>query len=189
MLSLLGQHCFALMDQWGPLLEGCRKNDRTSQERLYKRLYPALYNLCKKFFRDDHDILTALNSGMLKVFSNISSYDETKGTFFNWAYTIVRNTALSQLKAGRDEPVFEELDDHHTASLYEQAFAGSGWEERFAYLDVLPPVTRAVCSLFYLEDFPVKDIAETLSIKEGTVKWHLNECRTRLRKLFNKDNP
>ncbi len=176
------------MDQWGPLLEGCKRNDRTSQERLYKRLYPALYSLCKKFFKDDHDILTALNSGMLKVFSSIGSYDETKGTFFNWAYTIVRNTALSQLKAGKNEPVFEDLDNHHAASQYEEAFAGSDWEEKFAYLDVLPPVTRAVCSLFYLEDFSVRDIASTLSMKEGTVKWHLNECRTRLRKLFTKDN-
>lgn len=177
------------MDQWGPLLEGCKKNDRTSQERLYKRLYPALYSLCKKFFKDDHDILTALNSGMLKVFFGISTYDETKGTFFNWAYTIVRNTALSQLKAGKNDPVFEELDNHHADSQHEQVFPESDWEEKFAYLDVLPPVTRAVCSLFYLEEFSVKEIADTLSIKEGTVKWHLNECRTRLRKLFTKDNP
>lgn len=127
---------------------------------------------------------------MMKVFSGIGSYDPARGDFFNWAYTIVRNSAITLLKSRKTEPVFEELDHHeHFVFENEEPFAESGWEDRFGYLSRLPPVTRAVCSLFYLEDFSVKEIAAVLEIKEGTVKWHLNECRTRLRKLFNKNNP
>ncbi len=177
------------MDQWRPLLDGCKKNDRASQERLYKLLYPALYNLCRKFFQDDHEVLTAVNNGMMKVFSSLGSYDAAKGSFFTWAYTIVRNSAVSLLKSRRTDPVFEDLREDLRSYENEEPFADSGWEERFEYLSVLPPMTRAVCSLFYLEDFPIKEIAAALEMKEGTVKWHLNECRVRLRKLFTKKDP
>lgn len=176
------------MDQWQALIDGCKRNDRSAQERLYRQLYPALFHLCKKFFQDDHDILTALNSGMLKVFQNIGSYDPAKGAFFSWAYTIVRNAALSLLKSKKTEPAFEHLDETHAAFSNPHPFQHAGWEERFDYLSVLPPITRAVCSLFYLEEFSIKDIAGALEIKEGTVKWHLNESRTRLRKRFNQND-
>jgi RNA polymerase sigma-70 factor (ECF subfamily) len=49
---------------------------------------------------------------------------------------------------------------------------------------MLPAATRAVCTLFYIEGFSIKEIAAQLNISEGTIKWHLNESRNRLRILF-----
>ena len=80
------------------ILKGCKTNDQISQEKLYRQFYPAFFALCKTFFSDNHDILTALNNGMLKVFANIHLYDSSKGIFFNWAYTVVRNAALTLLR-------------------------------------------------------------------------------------------
>jgi len=177
------------MDSWESLLEGCKKNDRSSQERLYRRLYPALFTLCKKFYADNHDIRTALNTGMLKVFQNISAFDVSRGDFFNWAYTIVRNAAITMLRSRKPDFFFEELKDDHTDYAGYEPFAAQDWDEKFFYLDALPPATRAVCSLFYLEGFSIREIAGALEMKEGTVKWHLNHCRTRLRQLFTKANP
>ena len=65
--------------------------------------------------------------------------------------------------------------------------AGEG-EDLFLYLDMLPPATRAVSSLYYKEDLSIKEISHQLNISDGTVKWHLSECRNKLSKLLHPKN-
>jgi RNA polymerase sigma-70 factor (ECF subfamily) len=45
----------------------------------------------------------------------------------------------------------------------------------------LPDRQRAIAALYYLDDFPVDEIARVLGIAEGTVRFHLSEARQRLR--------
>ncbi len=173
------------MDELHNILEGCKRNDRKCQEGLYYQFYPALFNLCKKFFKDDHDIQTALNNGMMRVFKNIGQYDPGKGDFFNWVYTIVRNSSLTILRDRKKEIVVKFTEDIPDYPL-QDPFETTEWEMIFQYLDRLPPATRAVCSLFYLEGFSVKEIGKEMALKEGTVKWHLSESRSRLKEIFTK---
>ncbi|MDH3294249.1 MAG: sigma-70 family RNA polymerase sigma factor [Acidimicrobiia bacterium] len=50
-----------------------------------------------------------------------------------------------------------------------------------ALLRTLPERQRAAASLYYLEDLPVADIAVSLGISDGAVKYHLNQARSALR--------
>ena len=52
----------------------------------------------------------------LKVYSNLDKYDETKASLSTWIYTITRNTVYDYLKAKRDRPVFELLDNTEDAT-------------------------------------------------------------------------
>jgi RNA polymerase sigma factor (sigma-70 family) len=166
------------------IIEGCKRNDRLSQEKLYRQFYPGLFALCKKFFPDNHDTLTSLNNGMLNVFKNIGMYDPAKGELFNWAYTIVRNAAITHLKSLKVIQPTTEIPGQMEQTLYHSPFEELEWSEVYAYLDKLPPATRAVCTLHYFEGFAIKEISEKLNISEGTIKWHLSESRTRLKSLF-----
>jgi RNA polymerase sigma factor (sigma-70 family) len=139
--------------------------------------------LCKTFFSDNHDILTALNNGMLKIFRNIGQYDPSRGEFFNWCYTIIRNTALTLVRDKRANLTVELKDDLNAYTTI-NPFRQFEWKDIYVYLDKLPAGTRAVCSLFYLEGYNIKEIGEALELKEGTVKWHLNECRNKLKVIF-----
>jgi RNA polymerase sigma factor (sigma-70 family) len=127
---------------------------------------------------------------MMKVFQNIASYRPEKGKFFNWVYTIVRNTALDKFRMSATE--FQHQD------IYEFAYSVAdpqnennpmlALEEKDIYvlLDSLNPATRVVCNLFYVEGLQIKEIAEQLRISGGTVKWHLSESRKKLRSVFEK---
>ncbi|MBO9728784.1 MAG: sigma-70 family RNA polymerase sigma factor [Chitinophaga sp.] len=164
------------------LIAACADNNRLSQEKLYHKLYPALFLLCRKFFSDNNDALEALNDGMLLVFRHIKKYDSAKGAFFNWAYTIVRNAALDKLKQNK-WPEHQELDNY----LPEKKDILPGkleWKDIYKLLDHLPPATRTICSLYYLEDLSIKEISEQLQLSTGTIKWHLSETRTRLKPVF-----
>lgn len=144
-----------------------------------------MYNLCNKFFDDPQDIITALNNGMLRVFKNIDQYDADKSELFTWVYTIVRNSALTVVRDKKTQAAFTELsNDIVVVEDANNPFKETDEEKVFVYLGKLAATTRAVCSLFYIEDYTIKEIATSLEMKEGTVKWHLNEGRNRLKIIF-----
>ena len=178
--GLLLDRALPLMKDLSDILEGCRKNDRICQEKLYRQFYPAMFSLCKKFFTDSHQIQTCLNNGMLRVFKNLDQYNSSKGEFFNWMYTIVRNSCLTGLReANRKsfEIVMEEIPE--LSDNEEENFAE--YESIIDKIDILPQATRAIFILFYIENFSIKDIRDQLNISDGTVKWHLNQGRNRLK--------
>jgi RNA polymerase sigma-70 factor (ECF subfamily) len=172
------------LDELQQLINDCAANSRLSQEKLYKQFYPALFTLCKRFFDDNHQALEALNDGMLKVYKQIAQYDSTKGSFFNWMYTIIRNTALDKLK-GKNFFTVQIVDDN-TMHLAQEENPLQLLEQKDMYLllSVLPPATRVICILFYLDGFGIKDICHQLQLSSGTVKWHLSETRKKLKTFF-----
>lgn len=147
-----------------------------------------MYAMCKNYFDEPHDILTAINNGMMKVFKNIDQFDGTKGLFQNWVYTAVKNAALTLIRDKKtNQPLkdFKEINEN-----IEQEYSEIRGNEKFITQPVemlkhLPPTTRAICVLFYLEEYSIKEIVAALDTKEGTVKWHLNEGRNKLKDLFN----
>jgi len=116
------------------LLEGCIRYDRLSQEKLYRQFYPALIILCCKFFDDEHDILTALNNGMLHVFNNIEKYDAAKGDLKGWVYTIVRNAAISLIRERNAKPLTQQLSSDLQIEASVNPFKGESDETIIRYL-------------------------------------------------------
>lgn len=176
------------LDELEKIIRGCARNDRQSQGKLYKQFYAPLFCLCRRFFQHDHEAIESVNDGMMKVFGNIGSYRANKGKFFNWVYTIVRNTALDKFRrsvAITSLPDLLNLADTlpETDAGYNPLQALEG-KDIYVLLDQLSPATRVVCSLFYIEGYSIKDIAEQLTISTGTVKWHLSECRKKLKPIF-----
>ena len=166
------------------VINGCRRNDRLSQEKLYKQFFPALFCMCKRFFQNDHEAKEAVNDGMLKVYKNIDTYREDKGVFFNWVYTIVRHAALDKLKLSGSIPQRAETLSGIEPDSGDNPLSLLESKEVYKLLDHLAPATRVVCSLFYLEGYSIKDIGEQLKISPGTVKWHLSESRKKLKEIF-----
>jgi RNA polymerase sigma-70 factor (ECF subfamily) len=48
-------------------------------------------------------------------------------------------------------------------------------------LATLPPQQRIAAALFYVEDLSVREIAASMRLSEGAVKFHLHAARTALR--------
>lgn len=167
------------------IIQNCIRNDRLSQEKLYRHLYPSMFVLCRKFFHDDHAALEAVNDGMLKVFRALPDYKDDKGSFFNWVYTIVRNTALDKLKVTIKATIgsVEEYDESDNTRTILQNLE---WKDIYQFLDRLPPATRMVFSLFYLEQYKIPEVAARLEISTGTVKWHLTESRRIMKPVLKK---
>lgn len=173
------------MDDLNEIIRNCVKNDRLSQEKLYRHFYPSMFCLCKKFFQDDHAALEAVNDGMMKVFRALPDYKHDQGSFFNWVYTVVRNTALDKFKI-TIQPVDGNVEEFDEADNTRSILQNLEWKDIYHFLNRLPPATRLVFSLFYLEQYLIPDIANRLQISTGTVKWHLSESRKIMQPVLKK---
>ena len=167
------------------IIQGCINNDRLCQEKLYMKFYQSLYALCHRFFDDDQEVVTALNNGMLRVFKNIGQYDNTKSELLTWIYAIVRHEALTVIRNQKTVMVTQELMADMPVEVMTNPFIQTKEQDVYVYLSALTNTTRAVCTLFYIEGYSIKEIATSLDMKEGTVKWHLSDGRKRLQSIFN----
>lgn len=171
------------MEDLQQLIQACANRNRLAQERLYRKFYPPLFLLCKRFFANDHEALECLNDAMLKVYKRIDDFRHEKGEFFNWVYTIVRNTALDKLKLKKIAPEIE-INESVEFIFHENPLEALEWKDIYKLLDVLSPATRVVCTLYYIEGFAVKEIGEKLELSEGTIKWHLSQTRAKLKPVL-----
>ena len=64
-----------------------------------------------------------------------------------------------------------------TFNLADQKFDAEGL---MLMLDSLPDISRKVFSLFAIDGYPHKEIAQIMNISEGTSKWHVSHARMKI---------
>lgn len=168
------------------LIQGCLKNDRRSQEELYKRYYPAMMTLCLRYVRDSEDAVEVLNDAWLKVFRQLNRYDTTKASLYTWMRKIVINTALDSLRKQKLIRVREMPPAAADGSFIEnEAIPKLSGDELLRIIRQLPVTTRLVFNLFGIDGYTHREIADMLHISEGTSRWHLSDARRQLRSIIN----
>jgi len=102
-----------------------------------------------------------------------------------WLFTLAANTATDHLrKRGRELPAPDALDvpDMHQPSPWEQIDQQRKLESLKAALDELTKRQRDVVEAYYIQERPVRNIAEDLGCAEGTVKATIFQSLVKLRK-------
>src|SRR5438128_6168950 len=108
------------------------------------QVYPLLAVLCRRFFDDEQDVITALNNGMLRVFKNIGMYDPVKAELSTWIYTIVRNEALTHIRNKKSELITTEITPELATETIANPLEEPDKESIVAHVQKLPCTTRVV---------------------------------------------
>lgn len=168
------------------IIEGCKRNERASQERLYKVFYPKMMAMIKRYYSDQMIAEEIINNGFLKAFKHINTF-EFKGSFEGWLRRImfhsVADYATVQNKYKDNIVLLEKdtlLSKNYTHNLY--------YNDLLKLVETLPEATRVVFNLYVIENYAHKEIGRLLKISEGTSKWHLSEARRILKEKIEKMN-
>jgi RNA polymerase sigma-70 factor (ECF subfamily) len=164
------------------LLQGCLANKRKAQEMLYRQFYGFAMNIALRYSRDEHDAADIMSNAFVKIFKSIHSYDEAKGSLHAWVKRIVVNEGLDHIKSRSRFSHDVELETVPEPPINNTVLEEMGAEEIMNLIKRLPPATHAVFVLYAIEGFNHREVAERLSISEGTSKWHLSEARKTLQK-------
>jgi len=168
------------------LIEGCKKNNRQAQELLYKKFYVAMASVCARYISNQQDAMQVLNDGFLKVFKNIKSYDAGIASLYTWIRKIIINTAIDFLRKLPVAYTTDLSDIKEETTIENHVIQKMNADELLNLIKELPKATRLVFNLYTVDGFNHREIAEMLSISEGTSKWHVSEARKQLKQSIMK---
>jgi len=159
------------------ILSGCKKNDRRSQELLYRHFAKKMYAICQSYAGDISLAQDMLQESFIKVFRSISQY-KNDGSLEGWIRRIVTNTAIDHLrKRKRTSEYFETDPDDSIYQTSNSALKIIGFNELMEQVARLPQGARLIFNMHALDGYSHKEIAEKLEITEGTSKSQFNRAR------------
>lgn len=172
------------------LISGCIKNNRRSQEELFKLFYGKMLGVCMRYSRDRDTAEEMLQESFIKIFDKLEAFDY-KGSFEGWMRRIVSNTAIDNIRKAKKNPLLTDNDEDFKlggsdpmVENEELQFVGLKAEIALEAIQNLSPAYRAVFNLYVMEEYTHKEIAEILGISEGTSKSNLSKAKMNLQRAL-----
>lgn len=164
------------------IIQGCIGNNRRYQEMLYRTYFDTMMRMIRRYTTDEDKAIEILNNGFLKVFKKIGTF-RGEGSFEGWIRRIIYHSVSDFFKKESGYLKFIVLEDAEKDEP-QVALQGLYYDDLIQIINALPERSRQVFSLYAVEGYSHKEIADQLEISEGTSKWHLSNAREQLKKLL-----
>jgi RNA polymerase sigma factor (sigma-70 family) len=168
------------------IVEGCVRNERKSQELLYREHFDTMMRMCMRYTNDRDKAMEIVNIGFLKVFQKIHTF-QFKGSLEGWIRRLVFHCLSDYYRKNSKYLQFMVFEERDQSSL-EKAHSNLYAEDILKMVNTLPPATQEVFRLYAIEGFTHLEISKNVGISVGTSKWHLSNARKILKKLIDQNN-
>jgi len=170
------------------IIEGCKKNRREAQEKLYDLLASKLFYVCLRYSRDREEAKDLVQESFIKIFQHIGSFSG-EGSFEGWCKRITINTSLSYIRSKFFQHSIG-MEDVETVKEEKQAFYSDNIElnEVLNMLNFLTMQKKIIFTLYEIEGYSHSEIGEMLHITEGASRGQLAKAKEDLRQLHHKMN-
>lgn len=185
----------SLQKDLAALIEKAKRNDQEAISELYWYSSSELLRVVKVMVKDDDTVNDILQDTYIKAFARLDQLQNPE-RLIPWLKVIANNTTKDWLKKkkpilfsemsnqeGMDGLSFVETRESTDIDVNPEMAADEKEVQRLVMeiLDQLPEDQRMVVGMFYYEEMPVKDIAETLGVSENTVKSRLVYARKKIK--------
>lgn len=160
-------------------LAACARGERQGLQDLYLQESRRLLGVALRIVRERALAEDVLHDAFVKIWSRAASFDGARGTGRGWIYSVVRYTALNQVRDGArevtvDEDAAEALDADHSFAAHQAAPDGFELRSDLGRLErclaALPEVRRTCILYAYVDGCSHGEIATRLQAPLGTVK-------------------
>lgn len=188
-----------LETDWPQIVRRCMDGDSAAWAEMVRAHHRRVYSLCYRFTGNAADADDLTQDVFLKIYSNLASFDLSRGSLTVWIVTMTRNHLVDHFRRSRNLRATSSLDEgwdiaeaprpvdrlisgapspHEAAAQKELAKMVQGALARVS-LDL-----REAVILRDLQDLDYKEIAQVLGIPEGTVKSRISRGRAELARLL-----
>ncbi|MEY3187241.1 MAG: hypothetical protein RL675_1067 [Bacteroidota bacterium] len=168
------------------ILRGCQKNDAAAQQVLYQKYSPKMLSVCYRYAKSREDAEDMLQEGFVKVFLQISRY-ENRGSLEGWILRIIVHTCINHLKKYKK---FNDVVDLAYASnimIREDNIPGIVQAKQIVEcIRSLPIGYRTVLNLYAIEGYSHKEIGNMLDIEESTSRSQYTRAKNMLEEILGK---
>jgi len=162
------------------IIAGCLKNDRAAQKTLYDHYKSRMYTLAYRITGNFEDAGDVLQEGFLQVFGNLENF-KGESKLSSWIHTIISRLAIRKIK---DRIYFEDIENPDTSTIIDWGTSIDIDHLEKAIAD-LPEGYRTIFTLYEIEGFKHREIAELIDISESTSKSQLFKAKRILREKLN----
>jgi RNA polymerase sigma-70 factor (ECF subfamily) len=161
------------------------KQDAYSQ--LYNQYSDTLYGVVSKIVRNDEFAPDVMQDSFVKIWKNISNYNENKSTLFTWMLNVTRNTAIDFIRSKnyRVSKENQNLDD--SVNIIERQTSVTQKENLIGIKDKalsLDDKYSILIEKLYFEGYTQEEVSEELNIPLGTVKTRVRKAMGELKKIL-----
>ncbi len=171
-------HTYDTLDE---IVEGCLRNERLAQKRLYDLYAGRMAAVCLRYVGDRDDALDLMHDGFVKLFTNLAQYNGN-GSFEAWMRKIFVNVSLERLRKNDALRGSEDVNgatfqmDNGDVSVIEKMSA----DEIMQLVSELPVGFRTVFNMYAIEGYSHQEIAARLGINEVTSRSQFLRARAAL---------
>ena len=169
------------------LINDCIKGKRQAQRTLYEQFAPKMYAIAMRYAKTTLEADDILQESFINVFKHIESFGRDCPIEF-WIRKIVINQALKTGRSKYDKAFKEEVSDLNYNSEENIVLDGFDLEELLQIIRRLPDGFQQVFSLYAIDGYKHKEIAELLGISVGTSKSQYARARVQLQEMLLKED-
>jgi len=161
-------------------------------EQLVREYQGLCWRVVDRMVRHPEDTRELCQEAFLRIHQTLHQY-RGESALKSWVAQVAYSIAKRHLERRRIPLVENTVSDDGTA-LIDRVGDGIDLEaltseqdinaHLHAAIDALPPLQRALLSLYHLEEISIAEIAILTELAEGTIKSHLFRSRKRLRELL-----
>ena len=144
-----------------------------------------VYALIVKIVRKPEEAEELTQDVFMKVFNKLSTF-KGDSRFSTWIYRIAYNTSISAVRRKRveypaiDEKVLNNVPDQEVDQLLNQQENEAVLQRLEKAITLLSSEEKALITLYYQQEMPVKELAEVTGLSEANVKIKLHRTRKKL---------
>jgi len=168
------------------LIQRAAKQNRQAQHILYELYAPKMLSVCRYYIKDVHQAEEVMLNGFFKVFKYLKTF-KNEGSFEGWIRRIMVREAISYLRQ-KKRIEFAVEDDFLEHDYSNNIKTNIEVAEIQQLIDSLPEGYQMVFVMYAIEGYKHQEIAELLSISEGTSKSQLFKARRMLQKKIKELN-
>lgn len=161
------------------------KGDVNAYTTLVDRHKRMVYTFAIKMVKVPEDAEEIAHDAFVKAYQSLKTFKQ-QSKFSTWLYRIVFNECVSHLRKKKletisiDEPRFSYLEAEETENFFKELNDKEQKAILMKALEKLPDDERSIITLFYLQEFSIKEIVEITDYTEANVKIKLFRARKRL---------
>ena len=187
---------------WSEVVRRCLSGESPAWTELVRAHHRRVYALCYRFTGSGTDAEDLTQEVFLKIYANLTSFDTARGSLQVWITTLTRNLLVDHFRRTRNLRITGSLDEgwDETGELrpidrleakgptqHDQATRRELEKMVQNALAQVSPELREAVILRDLQDMDYKEIAQVLSIPEGTVKSRISRGRAELARLLERN--
>lgn len=170
-------------DDLNSVIDACLTGNRLAEKLLVRMYLGFVKSIALRYSSNHMEAEEIVNDVFLKLFNNLAKYDYSK-PFQAWTRTIAVNTAIDYYRKSQKYAHQTDIDDVDLADTDFDVISKISAEEILMLVQKLPPSYRTVFTLYVVDGYNHREIADMLGIKEGTSKSNLQDARKKLQNLI-----